>query len=275
MARFAIALGNEYHQGPKGVPKIIHKLINLHRDENLEEWFLTEINSNGQVPVMTRERLDGSKQTRLEVTTESVAISKFFGESFFPGLLGGAHKGEVDNLLKSIHEIQAFSLSIKSPSKEQGVEVPDPGLDALLARTDISGNYRRALEYKREQIDSDSYYQNLAYALRPENINKAKAQAADLFQQLLLLYRDHHLSSATEQEQGIWLFGATGPTILDAHAVALIARIDDAGQDELVPADLLAYARKIRSLPAWETVTHGRNTIWNKGYGHVHLLEDF
>lgn len=150
MARFAIALGNQYHQGPNGVPNIIHKLINLHRDENLEERFLTEINSNGQVPVMTREWQDGSK-TRLEVMTESVAISKFFGESFFPGLLGGAHKGEVDNLLKSIHEIQAFSLSIKSPSKEQAVEVPDPGMDALLARTDISDNYRRALEYKREQ----------------------------------------------------------------------------------------------------------------------------
>ncbi|KAI3394457.1 hypothetical protein diail_2649 [Diaporthe ilicicola] len=125
-------------------------------------------------------------------------------------------------------------------------------------------------------IDSDSYYQNLAYALRPESIQKAKAQAADLFQQLLLLYRNHHPSSVPEQEQGIWLFGAaTGPTILDAHAVALIARIDDAGQDELVPGDLLAYARKIRSLPAWETVTHGRRTRWDKGYGHVHLLKDF
>lgn len=127
-------------------------------------------------------------------------------------------------------------------------------------------------------INSGSYYDNLGYALRPENIAKAKAQAADLFQQLLLLYREHHSSPTTDQEQdkGIWLFGAgTGPTILDAHAVALIARVDDAGQDELVPGDLLAYARKIRSLPAWEAVTHGRKTIWNKGYGHAHLLEDF
>lgn len=126
--------------------------------------------------------------------------------------------------------------------------------------------------------NSGSYYDNLAYALRPENIQKAKAQAADLFQQLLQIYREHHPSPATEQEQdrAIWLFGAaTGPTILDAHAVALIARVDDAGQEELVPADLLAYARKVRSLPAWEAVTHGRKTIWNKSYGHVSLLKDF
>lgn len=151
MARFAIELGKEYHQGPNGVPNITHKLLNLHRDENLEEWFLTGINPRGQVPVMTREWQNGSAKPRLEVTTESAAISRFFGEFFFPGLLGGAHRGEVDRLLEKIHEIQAFSLSVKNPTKEQAVEVPDPGMDALLARTDISEKYRRALEYKRKQ----------------------------------------------------------------------------------------------------------------------------
>lgn len=151
MARFAIELGKEYHQGSNGVPKISHKLIDLHRDENLEEWFLTEINPTGQVPVMTQERGNGSTKPRLEITTESVVISKFFGEKFFPGLLGGAHTEEVDRLLAKIHEIQAFSLSVKSPTKEQAVEVPDPGQDERLARTDISDKYRRALEYKRVQ----------------------------------------------------------------------------------------------------------------------------
>lgn len=151
MARFAIELGKEYHQGPNGVPNISHRLIDLHRDENLEEWFLTEINPTGQVPVMTREWDNRSTKPRLEVTTESVVISKFFGEHFFPGLLGGARAGEVDRLLAKIHEIQAFSLSIKSPTKEQAVEVPDPGQDERLARTNISDKYRRALEYKRVQ----------------------------------------------------------------------------------------------------------------------------
>lgn len=151
MARFAIELGKEYHQGPNGVPNITYKLLDLHRDENLEEWFLTEINPNGQVPVMTREWQSGLAKPRLEVTTESVVISEFFGEKFFPGLLGGAHRGEVDRLLAKIHEIQAFSLSIKSPTKEQAMEVPDPGQDERLARTDISDKYRRALEYKKVQ----------------------------------------------------------------------------------------------------------------------------
>lgn len=151
MARLAIELGKEYHQGPNGVPNIVHKLVDLHRDENLEEWFLTEINANGQVPVMTREWQNGSARPRLEVTTESAVISKFFGEKYFPRLLGGAHRGEVDRLLAKIHEIQAFSLSVKSPTKEQAVEVPDPGQDERLARADISDKYRRALEYKRKQ----------------------------------------------------------------------------------------------------------------------------
>lgn len=151
MARYAIELGKEYHQGPNGVPNITHKLLDLHRDENLDEWFLTEINPSGQVPVMTREWRDASGKPRLEVTTESVVISKVFGEKFFPELLGGVHRGEVDRLLAKIHEIQAFSLSIKSPTKEQAVEVPDPGQDERLARTGISDKYRRALEYKRVQ----------------------------------------------------------------------------------------------------------------------------
>lgn len=125
-------------------------------------------------------------------------------------------------------------------------------------------------------FNSDSYDNNLAHALRPENIAKAKAQAADLFSRLQQLYRQHHSSPAVEQESDIWLFGAaTGPTILDAHAVALIARVDDAGQPELVPGDLLTYARRIRSLPSWEAVNHGRKTKWNKDYGHVHLLREF
>jgi hypothetical protein len=151
MARFAIELGKQYHQGPKGVPNIVHKLLNLHQDENLSEWFLTEINPNGQVPVMTREWRHETKKPRLEVTPESTAISKFFGENFFPGLLGGSHQGDVDRLLAKIHEIQAFSLSVKSPTEQQAVEVPDPGLNDLLSRTDISDRYRRALEYKKKQ----------------------------------------------------------------------------------------------------------------------------
>lgn len=151
MARFAIELGKEYHQGPNGLPKIILKLINLHRDENLSEWFLTEINPIGQVPVLTRERRSGSTKPYLEVTPESTAISKFFAEHFFPGLLGGSHQGEVDRLLAQLHQIQAFSLSIKSPTEEQAVEVPDPGLNGLLAEGDISDRYRRALEHKKEQ----------------------------------------------------------------------------------------------------------------------------
>lgn len=151
MARFAIELGKEYHQGANGLPNIILKLLNLHRDENLSEWFLTEINPNGQVPVMTRERRSGSTKPYLEVMPESTAISKFFAERFFPGLLGGSHQGEVDRLLEQLHQIQAFSLSIKSPTEAQAVEVPDPGLNELLARTDISDKYRRALEFKKEQ----------------------------------------------------------------------------------------------------------------------------
>lgn len=62
--------------------------------------------------------------------------------------------------------------------------------------------------------------------------------------------------------------------MIDAHATAFIARMDDAGQEELVPGTLLSYAREKLALPAWKTVCHGRKTLWNVGYGHVDMLAD-
>lgn len=116
--------------------------------------------------------------------------------------------------------------------------------------------------------------QTLAYALRPENVAKAKNQADELFQRLLAVYQKHNSSGDEDAVQ--WLFGPRiGPTILDTHATAFIARLDDAGQEHLVPADLLTYARRITALPAWDDVCHGRKTIWNIAYGQVSTLVDF
>lgn len=83
--------------------------------------------------------------------------------------------------------------------------------------------------------------------------------------------RKLHNSNAGDEE--LWLFGSsTGPTILDAHAAAYIARLLDAGNEALVPEELVAFAQKITGLPAWKDVSKGRSTIWNIGYGHVGSL---
>jgi hypothetical protein len=46
MVRYAIALGQASHEA--GL-RIEEKIVDLHRDENLSEWYLTEINPKGQV----------------------------------------------------------------------------------------------------------------------------------------------------------------------------------------------------------------------------------
>lgn len=146
MARFTIALGCRHHKAPRGLPDITYKLLNLHTDENLEEWYLTTVNPKGQVPAMYAER---NAQPRFAKKTDSLDISKVFCIVYFPGMFPDEHKTTIEELLGKIHAIQGFSLSVKEPREEAKVEMLDRGLEKLLARDDISTSYRRALEYKR------------------------------------------------------------------------------------------------------------------------------
>lgn len=76
--------------------------------------------------------------------------------------------------------------------------------------------------------------------------------------------------SDTYHEGDVWLFGqAVGPTILDAHLVPLITRLQDCGRQDLVPGILAAYAGRVRSTDAWREATHGRPTMWDVSMGHV------
>lgn len=107
-------------------------------------------------------------------------------------------------------------------------------------------------------------------ALRPENVAKARSQAAELFDGLVALRKRH---SSNLGDEALWLFGhSAGPTILDAHAATFIARLLDAGKEALVPEELVVFAQKITALPTWKEVSKGRSTIWNVGYGHVSSL---
>lgn len=73
----------------------------------------------------------------------------------------------------------------------------------------------------------------------------------------------------------IWIYGdPVGPTVLDAHTGAFIARLIDAEKEELVPRGLLECTKRLVTLPAWTEVTHGRSTSWDISYGHVGLLKD-
>lgn len=140
MVRFTIALGNTYHKTSR-VPVVENRLVNLHDDEEMTEWYL-KINPKGQVPAMTANVLASPMP-------DSLDMSYHFVEQYYPGLLPEVHREIIQDLLSRVHAIEGSSLTIKEPRQELTVEVPNPGLDVLLARTDISDEYRRALEYKK------------------------------------------------------------------------------------------------------------------------------
>lgn len=86
-------------------------------------------------------------------------------------------------------------------------------------------------------------------------MSKAKAQAKELFEDLVALQKRHKSNSHDKEP---WLFGASsGPTVLDAHAAAYIARLLDAGNETLVPQELVSFALRIKELPSWQEVTKG------------------
>lgn len=58
-----------------------------------------------------------------------------------------------------------------------------------------------------------------------------------------------------------WLFGSSRPTVLDAHLIILIARMQDVGRTSLIPDRLLKYADAAFSTPELEGVMQGRRTM--------------
>ncbi|KAE8143734.1 hypothetical protein BDV38DRAFT_2190 [Aspergillus pseudotamarii] len=73
--------------------------------------------------------------------------------------------------------------------------------------------------------------------------------------------------------RGVWIFGnKTGPTVLDAHIVAFIARLIDIHLEDLVPPQLQTYAKAVMELPEWGTVMQGMPTVWNPSLGPIDQL---
>ena len=67
----------------------------------------------------------------------------------YPGLLPAAHESAIREMLARQHAVNAYALSV--PVEDRVEVMPTPAIDALLARDDISPEYRRALETKRDK----------------------------------------------------------------------------------------------------------------------------
>ena len=66
-----------------------------------------------------------------------------------------------------------------------------------------------------------------------------------------------------------WIFGKTGPTVLDAHVVPFVSWLIDIGLGDLVPDHLDEYAARIRALPQGREAMGKRPTVWDASLGPI------
>ncbi|KAE8399019.1 hypothetical protein BDV37DRAFT_275649 [Aspergillus pseudonomiae] len=132
MVQFTIALAlRNKSQSSRELGRIKYRLVNLHRNENLSEDYLVHVNPRGKVPALTAKSIPAP-------LTDSLSISYWVCEQH-PSLIPETHRTTIQRLLSQLHRIQADNN-------------PNPAVDDILARTDISLEHRRALEHKRDWL---------------------------------------------------------------------------------------------------------------------------
>jgi glutathione S-transferase len=107
--------------------------------DNITEQYL-KINPKGQIPSLTGSILS-------QPLTDSLAISLYLAETHYPALLPAAHADLIRELLDRIHRISGLSINNKKATPEMQKYNPSP-VQEILARTDISPEYRKALQFK-------------------------------------------------------------------------------------------------------------------------------
>ncbi|RFU75034.1 thioredoxin [Trichoderma arundinaceum] len=243
MVRFALVLGKRLN--PENAPKVEIKLVNLHREENYSEQYLTLVNSRGQVPALTSPALPAPM-------TESYDISKWLCEKQ-PELVPEQHREEIQTIMDKLYSFHAKALTAGPEEKKHGI--PNQAAE-LLEKKDLTEGHRRALEIK-------SVFHDLCHddMFTPENIQDVEDKARSYIEAL-----DRALS---EHSQGkLWVFGER-PTIVDAHATAMILRLIDVNRQDVLTERVQEYARGVSASEEWDEVTHGRTTLWNVSLGHV------
>ncbi len=120
-------------------PNTFHEqLVDIYKDEQLSEPFLTTVNPKGQVPAMTGGSLS-------EPLTDSLDITYYLCD-LYPNLAPAEHKEVIYRLLKELHQIQYLSLSFTpAQNRAGGITV---AIEKLAAQPDISERYREALKFK-------------------------------------------------------------------------------------------------------------------------------
>lgn len=239
---------------PASAPKYQIKLVNLHEDGEIAEEYLTKVNSRGTVPSL-------SSPVLAAPMTDSRDIARWLCEKQ-PELLPSSQKETIERLMDLLYNFHAKALC--TPEEQRIHGVPNYAA-AKLESKDISESYRRALEIKSVFHD-----QMKGRAFEPENVT-ATEEACMRFSDFLT---DVMLSQKQREgyEEGPWVFGAR-PTIIDAHAAPLLARLLDVQRPEFVKGILRDYVEGVKKTEAWQRTTKGRPTSYTRSLGPVKDME--
>ncbi|KAI1046769.1 hypothetical protein LB505_011110 [Fusarium chuoi] len=252
MARHTIQLGPTTH-GATPPKSITLHFINHKAHENLGEDYLINVNPRGQVPAMKGNLLK-------ETLTESRAISLHLAEKHYPAMMGDKYENIVRDLFERLHAVYGLSISNPKPTAEMTQRNPSP-VEKMLQRTDISPQYRAALEAKLAFHD-----QHNAIAFQPDVVAKHRADLKTIFEQVV----EHRKRSGSYEDHDQWTFGSDiGPTILDSHLLPFTLRCLEVGSDDLVPLELQHWAKAKEKSPSWQKVMHGKPTTYHPSMGPV------
>jgi hypothetical protein len=141
MARHTVQLGPSTH-GARPPKKMTLNFVNHNKNENLNEDYLIKVNPKGQVPSMTGNVLE-------RPLTDSISISLYLAERHYPAMLPLEKAGVIRDLLQRIHAIYGLSFARPNPTAEMVKHNRSP-VEDILQRTDLSPEYRKALEIKLE-----------------------------------------------------------------------------------------------------------------------------
>jgi len=139
-ARYTVAVRGE----PKDVTStatITEYVVDIMGKDHLTEEYLCDVNPKGQVPVLMSPSLDKPITETLDITYHLAKM--------YPNLIPDAHRADMERLLRELHQINYFSLSMKPDVGGPRMQKTKSEIQQTL-NGDVSERYKKALRYKLE-----------------------------------------------------------------------------------------------------------------------------
>ncbi|OCT52822.1 hypothetical protein CLCR_10613 [Cladophialophora carrionii] len=210
--------------------------IDIVKGDQLSELYLCEINPKGQVPVLL------SPGFLDRPITDSLDITLWLCERY-PDLRPLEHAEEINSLLRNLHVINFFSLSMRN--RPQRASTQEQAIHAQLNVPGLSDRHKKALEYKLEVTRAEK-----VGGVKPEVIQAEIERTRALLTEI----DNTRKANNTTNSEDAWIFGTAAPTALDTTLVCLVARLMDVDLAELVPTALLQLTQKKRNTPQFKDI---------------------